>query len=290
MGKLKTLLLAAAAGSVFAAGANAADLAYPPPIIEAPEVIPVPIKKAGGWYLRGHIGMSSQKLDRLDTPLFETSDFTILDDGGFDSAPFVGVGLGYKFNKWLRFDVIGEYRGKASFHALDSYEGLDGTTVFSGTNDYSGTKSEWLGMANAYVDLGSWKGLTPYVGGGIGFSRNTIDHFRDINVPNGGVAYADADSKWNFAWALHAGLAYEVTPRFTVDLAYRYIDLGDARTGPVVAYDGPSSTDYPMHFKGITSHDIMLGMRWKLGGHHHKAKHHYEPEPYFEPAPIIGKY
>ena len=46
-----------------------------------------------------------------------------------------------------------------------------------------------------------------------------------------GLAFGDNASKWNFAWALHAGLAYKVTPNFTVELAYRYLDLGDGMTG-----------------------------------------------------------
>jgi opacity protein-like surface antigen len=34
-------------------------------------------------------------------------------------------------------------------------------------------------------------------------------------------------SKWNLAWAVHAGLAYKVNPSLTLELAYRYVDLGD---------------------------------------------------------------
>ena len=47
-------------------------------------------------------------------------------------------------------------------------------------------------MANAYVDLGNWYGVVPYVGAGIGASRNTICTFRDINVPTQGVAMPTA--------------------------------------------------------------------------------------------------
>ena len=52
-----------------------------------------------------------------------------------------------------------------------------------------------------------------------------------------GLAYGDSVAKWNFAWALHAGLAYKVTPSFTVELAYRYLDMGDGLTGDLRTFD-----------------------------------------------------
>ena len=35
----------------------------------------------------------------------------------------------------------------------------------------------------------------------------------------------------NFAWAVYAGMSYKVNPSLTIDLSYRYADLGDIRTG-----------------------------------------------------------
>ena len=75
---------------------------------------------------------------------------------------------------------------------------------------------------------------------------------------------ATTSSKWNFAWALHAGLAYKVTPNFTVELAYRYLDMGDGLTGDLRTFDGTNNINNPMTFKNITSHDLKLGVRWDL--------------------------
>ena len=38
-------------------------------------------------------------------------------------------------------------------------------------------------------------------------------------------------SKFNFAWALHAGLTYKVTQSMSIDLGYRYLDMGSGTTG-----------------------------------------------------------
>ncbi len=261
MNALKNSAVAAAViGLTMTGWAHAADI-----IPKEPEMIePMPpMELRGGVYVRGYVGMTNQDLDRLDFWQLHDADhhFEWLDKGGFDSGMLAGVGIGYAFNDWFRMDVTGEYRGKTDFSALDRYQDSDGSWF---TNDYSAKKSEWLFLLNAYLDLGTWKGLTPYVGAGIGASRNRITNFRDVNVRNDSVWLAGSASKWNLAWALHGGVGYEVTDQLTLDLAYRYVDLGDARTGMSYAFDG-SGSDTPVTFKSLTSHDIMLGLRWNFG-------------------------
>lgn len=238
-----------------AAPAFAADL--PDPVI----VDPAPVVY-GGWYLRGHIGMSNQFLDGLESPDFLLPlEHTFLDKGDFSSAPIMGVGIGYKFNDYLRGDIGVEYRGAADFNALDRAAWGDGSSF---TNEYSGKKSEWLLLANAYADLGTYYGITPYVGAGIGTSRIEISNFRDINEINSGGGYADATSAWNFAWALHAGVGIQATERMTIDLGYSYVNLGDAETGPIYNFDPARAPASSMTFKDIASHDLKLGVRYSL--------------------------
>lgn len=272
MGSVKATLLAGATACIALGAAGAADL--PPIIHKAP---PIPVEEFGGWYLRGDIGMTNQRLKNFHHPLMDGApQFTFLDGGGFDSGWLLGLGVGYQFNSWLRADITGEYRGKTSFHGLDRYwEPVPGEWR---TNDYGGAKSEWVGLANVYADLGTWWCLTPFIGAGVGFAYNTFDHYRDLNNVTGEVGFADAGSKWNFAWALHAGLAYKVTPGFTVELAYRYLNLGDAQTGIVYASGGTCSACAPTTFNDLTSHDIKLGVRWSL-----------EPMPAYPPPPLMRK-
>ncbi len=254
---MREYILGVAVALSLAAPATAADLYIEEP---APVIVPT-----GGWYLRGHIGMSNQRLGELQHELFGAVEYhELVDEGSFNSAPLVGIGAGYQFNDWLRMDGIVEYRGKADFTALDRY-GHGGPTgpIWDGTNDYDGAKSEWLLMANAYVDIADWNGVVPYIGAGIGASRNSISGFRDINVPTQGVAWADSDASWNFAWALHAGVGYKATDRLTVDFGYSYMNLGDAKTGNIRTYDD-TVVNAPMNFKDITSHDFKLGMRYAL--------------------------
>lgn len=275
MSSVKAVALAGAA-VFFGTSAMAADLPL------APRPVPVVESFGSGWYLRGDLGFSNQWVDRLSDVtdnLPGVTNATYLNKG-FDAAPFFGGGVGYQFNHWLRGDVTGEYRGNANFHALESYQ--FGGGIFD--DNYTASKSEVTVLANIYFDLGSWYNITPFVGAGIGASRNTISNFRDIGLitPAGGGsdAYADSASQWDLAWAVHAGLAFKVTPNLTIELAYRYLNLGDAHSGDIIAYNGNNANFNPLVFHGLSSNDVKLGIRWQLDP--------VVPVPFFAPLSSRG--
>ena len=248
--------IAAGAATLLSSSAFAADMAIaPPPYAPAPVV-----EDFGGWYLRGDIGFSNQRVDRLNNAL-DVNNTSSVQRLNFNSAGIFGLGVGYKVNNWFRADITGEYRGNSQFFGTDhlTYAG-----PAYGVDTYNATKSEWVVLGNAYVDLGTWWCVTPFIGAGVGGARVSIANFTDTNTPTGGVAFGDNVSKWNLAWALHAGVAYKVTPNFTVELAYRYLDMGDGLTGDLRTFTGVNATVNPTTFKSITSHDLKVGVRWDL--------------------------
>ena len=270
----------AVAGAVMLAStaAFAADMPMPEPIPPAP----APIEAAGGWYLRGDLGFSNQQVDDLDNALYHTGTVSALDhvQKSFDAAPFGGVGVGYQFNQWFRMDLTAEYRGSANFHGMDTF--TDSGPAGASVDVYTGRKYEITGLVNAYFDLGTWHSITPFIGAGVGVSRNTIADFTDtgLNAVGPSVAYGKDSSKVNFAWALMAGLGYQVAPGLTLEGAYRYINLGDAQSGDLIDYTGGNLIYNPMKFKDITSHDVKFGMRWALGG----------ATPAYGDPPLMRKY
>jgi len=255
MVSVKVVAFASVAAFISTA-ASAADMSFP-----LPQPIPLPhVEEFSGWYLRGDIGMTNQSVGSITNPLDSTATSVNTVQKGFDSSMLFGLGIGYQYNPWLRFDVTGEYRSRANFHGLQVVN--SGGTTF--TDEYRGSKSEWLFLANAYVDLGTWYCVTPFVGAGIGGSYNTIHDFLDVNTPNSGVAFSSDASKWSFAWALHAGLAYKVNPQMTVEFVYRYVNLGSAVSGDLGTYLGVNAINNPTTFNNLTSHDFKLGIRWLL--------------------------
>jgi opacity protein-like surface antigen len=268
-------LIAAGAASLLSSAAFAADM----PIAAPPPMYAPPIEDFGSWYLRGDIGFSNQRVDRLNNVL-DVNNTSSVQNNSFNTAGIFGLGLGYRVNNWFRADVTGEYRGNSQFYGTDQITFPGGV----GADTYHATKSEWVVLANAYVDLGTWWCVTPFIGAGVGGARVSINNFTDagiVNVGGGalpGLAFGDNVSKWNFAWAVHAGLAYKVTPNFTVELAYRYLDMGDGLTGDLRTFDGTNNINNPTTFKNITSHDLKLGVRWDLSS-----------PPVYAPEPLVRK-
>ncbi|ABD89637.1 outer membrane protein [Rhodopseudomonas palustris] len=260
MRSVKSLLAAGAASLLPITGAFAADMPIaPPPAMYAPP----PPEDFGGWYLRGDIGMTNQDLKFKDTG---TASY---EDRGFESSSsaLFGLGVGYQFNNWFRADVTGQYRGKATLHGATNIYTSPSQIL---ADNYSGNKSEILVLANAYVDLGTWWCVTPFVGAGVGMANVKISGFRDDgvgylpgSVPVLSTTYYDDVSKWNFAWAAHAGLAYKVTPNVTLELAYSYVDMGSVNMAGWTNY-AHASGQSAYQLKNITSNDVKLGVRWNF--------------------------
>lgn len=290
MGSLKTLALAGGLALGVSAAAQAADLAYAPP----PPPPPLGLKGtiSSGIYLRGDIGVGVQSVGKYHNDDIAAVGGTFF--GKSNSATFFGgVGIGYRFNNWLRFDVTGEYRGGGSVSVSDSFfnTGVNGQQ----TNTYKGNLSSFVTLFNGYFDLGTWNCLTPYIGAGIGFAQNNIGGLTDQGVQNDTrflnlyvptLGYASNGNKTNVAWALMAGVGYEVNKNLTLELGYRYLNLGDAQSGRIVnAFNGQISP--PLKAKDIDSHDIRIGMRWNFGDPNCCST----PEPVaYAPPPVVRKY
>ena len=272
MGKSsKSLFIGAIASALMASTAYSADL-IPPPVVEfEPEY-----EIGGNLYLRGYVGFTNQEVDGLANAVLDGAAFEFL-QADFESSGLFGGAVGYRVNNWFRADVSAEYRMRAGFDGFDRYDGdgdglLTNMTVGNdGTNEYTADKSEFLILANAFVDLGSYHRISPYVGAGVGASYTMISNLQDINTPQSSTAYANDHGAWSFAWALYAGLGFEVNDHLTIDMGYRYLDIGDAESGDIISSNGTNAIVNPLEFEGITSHDFTLGFRWNFGEFGHSS-------------------
>lgn len=278
--RLTISLLAGLAPFVFSV-AQAAD--YSQPLPPPPVYMPPPQQECcEGWYLRGQIGVSMVKgsdAQFIQNPA-NSSDF-VFESTSYSDSYFVGGGIGYEWNSWLRLDATAEYRAKARINAFGHYtDGAGG--VFLDT--YEGYLKSWVFLANAYVDLGTWECFTPFVGFGIGAAYNTLYNFNDIGPQTGGRGFGRNPSEWHFAWALHAGVAYSVNKNFKVELAYRYLNYGSI-TDTIDCVGGCNADSYK--FDKLYSHDIMLGFRWTFCCDvPPPPKYVYAPPPVYTAPPV----
>jgi opacity protein-like surface antigen len=251
--------------------AHAADL--PPMQPVAPAVVPA--EDFGGWYLRGDVGIGINRFRAFDhtqtNPGFVWPASWAIEQKGINDSVFIGGGIGYQYNSWLRFDFTGEYRMTARFRAVGSYSGAADFCAGGGKcfDVYDGHHNAAVFLANGYVDLGTWWKLSPFVGAGVGMAYHRIHDFWDLGLNSDGTTgrgFASAHSSWKFAWALHAGVAYNVSSQLKVELAYRYLNMGDVRTG-IVDCVGCGVVNGPLAYytlRTLDSHDIKLGLRWML--------------------------
>jgi opacity protein-like surface antigen len=265
MGSLKKLALAGAAVIVTAPAALAADMGLMPP--PAP---PPPVECCGsGWYLRGDIGVSAEKAGNFWENLNPAPTSVQNAAGGFETGGIFRLGVGYQFTPWLRADITGEFRTPATWDSFD-IANFNNTLI---PEHITVHKSEVVTLANVYADLGTWWCVTPFVGAGAGFAGVKLSNFQEtaiagLSPTQGGFLinannFAPDNTQWNFAWALHAGLSYKVTPGFSVELAYRYLNMGNAQSGAIVGFlNNPQNTVF--HIDNITSQDFTLGLRWML--------------------------
>lgn len=276
--RLKTSSLAAFSVLLLAGAAQAADYEPPPP---PPVIVQQPSPAFGeGWYLRGQVGVgivAKQTLEYQRNPL-NSNDFAFEQNSSADTV-FIGGGVGYYFNDWLRFDVTGEYRSKTQVNAFGSYTFGGGTFG----DAYQGYIDSWVVLANAYVDLGTWNCFTPFVGFGIGGAYNTLADFTDIGIGTSGRGIGRNSSNWSLAWALYAGVSYAVTNNLKVDLSYRYLDYGSV-TDTIDCIGGCNPDSYK--FSNLHSHDIMLGLRWNFSEGAPPPQYVYRPPP---PPPISSR-
>jgi opacity protein-like surface antigen len=279
--RLKISTLAAIA---LLAGGTAHGADYSQPLPQQPIIIQQPPVQefASNWYLRGFVGVgmnANYTLDYIENPAHNTG--FVFHHNSIADTPFIGFGVGYEWNNWLRFDVTGEYRARTRVYAFGDYPP-------NNLDIYEGYLKTWVFLANAYVDLGTWNCFTPFVGFGIGGAHVQLADFSDVNPLVGGYGFGRNSSKWNLAWALHAGVAYEVTKNLKIDLAYRYLNYGSV-TDTVDCAGGCIPDSFK--FDKLYSHDIMLGLRWTCCETAPPPRYVYTPPPpvYVPPPPLQSK-
>ncbi|MEM9999449.1 MAG: outer membrane protein [Pseudomonadota bacterium] len=263
----KTLAAGTALAAALAGNALAADLTQPviieTPVIDVPEHVPA---KVGGWYIRGDVSYNFNKFRGAN--YMTATGFDGYLSGSLKDSYSVGGGIGYHINHYLRTDLTLDYDFKTDFHGQT--QGLCTTTAPPATDlpctsdDTSGYKA-WTLLANAYIDLGTYKKFTPYVGGGIGGAKvswhpliNTIDggFDQDGEYVHGGF------HEWRFAYALMAGFSYEISHHLALDFGYRYRKIFGEK---MFDYEAVSGTGIGVD-DGIESHQIRAGLRYKFGG------------------------
>ena len=231
------------------------------------------------WYLRAGIGLDRPgKTNVTDRDCSSAAPAALYGCGtGGDGAPYRSVGdfgtviplelgLGYAVAPAARLEVLVEYRprfafkGRANFLSPESRQSV------------AADLSSFAGMLAAYIDLPGlgvpkFGPFGPFVGAGLGVVRTRIGQ-TTMTFPATTTIVPGAN-RTGFAWMVTAGAAVALGERVTVDLAWRYTDLGAVHTGRgagrVIWRDGsrePLPLDLAETRARLAGHGLRLSLRY----------------------------
>jgi len=197
------------------------------------------LPEGAGFYFRTGFGPSffqNGELTRFGGPVSSTVEY---DTGvAFDTA------VGYAFNKYIATDfevgVIGaEIKGvqAPNFFSSDSY-------IYNVPF-----------LANVTLSYPIPRSIvTPYIGAGVGGA--SVDFNTDGFGNNNDVVYGD-ENDVVFAWQAYAGLRFQLNPRMTLGLGYKFFMTDDP------SFNFPPD-NFTMGFKGVRTHSILFTFEWKF--------------------------
>jgi opacity protein-like surface antigen len=250
---------------------------------------PMMMGGAGPCYFRGDVGYSVSGDPDVKWPV---NNGVWTDDGSGDGVVTEGE-LSYVHagtavanveleNTWLAEGGLGCGSGSRGFRAevMFGYRGdrkLDGEPAIYNpgpqVGDPDGTLPDPIDdplhtsiqtytlMFNVYKDLGQWNRVVPYVGAGVGVAYHDMDEVFFTGNPFL-VNRIEGDKDISFAWSLMAGIGYQLSDRAILDLGYRYINIGDIKSGRV---DTAGFVNPPVQIEDIDAHEFKVGLRYHFG-------------------------
>lgn len=276
---MRKSIIGAFAFALAASAAHSADVYQPQePLMSAPEVVVQ--ETSSGWYLRGDLGYGFNDFDGVEFYQGNnTASKSRFDRSELRDAFTLGAGVGYQVNNYLRTDLTFDYLFKSKFEGSTS--GTCGTVTGPCTSKDRTSMRAYSLLANAYVDLGTYGYVTPYVGAGIGGTYVKWDKLRNTSCSDTGLGcdpetHHGGKGNWRFTYALMAGATIDVTCNLKADVGYRYRHV---QGGDMFGY---ANNGGPGNDKGFDVHEARVGARYTFGG----CEQPYVPE---EPAPIVYK-
>ncbi|MGB8819103.1 MAG: outer membrane beta-barrel protein [Rhizobiaceae bacterium] len=285
MRRTTKLFSSLALAALMSGSAIAADLDQ---IINAPQEDPyVPVEIGTGWYIRGDISYDMETsssgsyrtygVASAGPPITYAYGSADYDNFDYQATGDGSVGVGYQFNSFLRGDVTAGYWKRhivGTDTDLTPCSSAFPAAVGCRSTDRSTLKA-WELMANGYADLGTFIGVTPYLGGGLGMTRlsygalsNVAECYDATGAAIAGCGYTATHpgaNSWRFTWALMAGASYDLSKNLKFDLGYRYAHTSG---GDMFGFDAPTAalgaTGVQGTEDGFSTHQIKAGVRYSI--------------------------
>lgn len=215
-----------------------------------------------GWYVRGNLAAShGDAQGRLtqgntasgipgtmydQTPDFETKNATAL-----------SLAVGRQVIPQFRAEI--ELRHANSDFNSDTLAGAAARST--DTFSMSGSVHSTSLLVNGVYDFANNSAWTPYLKLGLGVTRHKSDANLTATIQAMGITSPSPNlfpsgSRTQLTWALGAGTSFAITPNLALDLGYRYIDMGTAKTGTDGFGDSVNTK--------MRAHDLSVGLAYRF--------------------------
>jgi opacity protein-like surface antigen len=175
------------------------------------------------------------------------------------SSAILGVGVGYRLPMGLRVDL--SYGNRSGYN-------LKGDDPAGTTFDPKVASNTIL--FNGYYDIPYTIAgrVRPFVGGGIGWTKNKMDHLKwnDAGAfpSSGGLP----GGSWSgTAWQLTVGADVTLANNWVMEIGYRYVDLGKIikEAGPATSGSAFNAANFTTQLTGkLRANELLLSFRYEL--------------------------
>ena len=165
-----------------------------------------------GFYLAARAGKTWMNLNDKDDAASQKSELS------FDPVGMYSGAIGYKY-KYFRGEIEYVFRDNAEEEVYNAVGTLASTSEIEASSV----------MLNAYIDFMPNYWISPYITGGIGYSKITYSYEDTWDE------YEIDENK--FSWQAGAGLTLRINRCLNIDGGYRYYTLGKIEEGEVNGHE-----------------------------------------------------
>lgn len=225
-------------------------------------------KNQSGVYVAPRFIYGITDMDRMQV---KNSEGKFKMNSDTDSAFGGSFAVGYNFNPKfkvpmraeLEYSAFSKAKGKRSF-----FKGNDAIPSLNMLNRFEQEVGVQTIFVNFYYDEKTSTPLTPYLTAGLGIaivdSKAKEDHFEATSGTFLYSGHGPSETDVNFAWNVGLGLAYDFSPNFSMDIGYRYADLGSAKTKRAYSIVAGQrfESDEVAKIGDLTMHQFHMGARY----------------------------
>jgi len=108
--------------------------------------------------------------------------------------------------------------------------------------------------------------ITPYLGGGVGLSRNKMEMEEYKNGLSNTGLFFDSQDPYEFAYKLSAGTLFSLTEQLSLDVNYQYVNLGEFKSGVELTRGEVVVRQFDVGMSGgeIRAQELMIGLQYKF--------------------------